>query len=76
MPEDTEDRPGPFEGTGPSAWDDDVLPDPLSSSVFSQELAGIDESDWAIDSALIWGDDVTGAGGPLSGMPPGPDLIG
>lgn len=73
MLDDAEDRPDPLEGR--SAWDDDVLADPFSSSVFSQEIAGIDESDWAIDSALIWGDDTADADGPETGLASGPNFI-
>ncbi|WP_309127698.1 hypothetical protein [Microbacterium sp.] len=73
MPDDTEDRPEPLDRSGLSAWEDEAVSDPFSGSVFSQEIAGIDESDWDIDSALIWGDESSDTDD--SGMPPGGDFI-
>ena len=57
----------------PPAWDDDAGADPLAGSVFSQEIAGIDESDWDVDSSLIWGDDTAGIDEPGHDLGAGPD---
>ncbi|MFD5224667.1 hypothetical protein ACFWHT_03510 [Microbacterium sp. NPDC058342] len=69
MNEDAPYRPSP-PGDG-DAWDAG-LADPFAGSVFGQEIANVSESDWDVDSALIWGEDPVDAG-PVSDAAPGAD---
>lgn len=57
-----------------TVWGDGALFDPLSTDSFSQELAGIDESDWG-DADLLWGDDTMGVAD-QGGDAPDADLLG
>ncbi|WP_157002779.1 hypothetical protein [Agromyces laixinhei] len=52
----------PFDGeSGDSAWESDpadVFSDPTAVNLFTAEIEHVDASDWDVDTALIWGDEV------------------
>lgn len=69
--EDASTEPGE---TGDSPlWGGADQHDPFFDDAFSQEIANIDESDWAVDADELWGDP---GGADLHDAPPGGDVIG
>ena len=48
-------------GGGPWEADPaDAAFDPAPANLFTEEIEHLDASDWDVDTALIWGDDVDG----------------
>ena len=52
------------EAFGADPWEDDAadpFADPASANLFSAEIENVNASDWDVDTAAIWGDEVGGA---------------
>lgn len=53
---------------GDDAWEDDSeVDEDLTANLFSDEIEGLDASDWDVDTTQIWGEDggAAGSGGDL-----------
>ena len=47
-------------GLDDGVWeaDPDPVSDPAAANLFTAEIEHVDASDWDVDAALIWGDDI------------------
>ena len=52
---------------------DDHEPDVSGANLFTEELANVDASEWDVDTAALWGDEVDDTD--LGDVPLGPDLF-
>jgi hypothetical protein len=45
----------------------DAYSDPTAANLFTAEIEHVDASDWDVDTALIWGDEIDDGGAGLDG---------
>lgn len=61
VPEPAADPEAEHDGFDAGDWGADVadaLSDPIAANLFTDEIEHVDASDWDVDTALIWGDEV------------------